>query len=90
VNAGQTEEKGVEALNNQRFNKAALLEYLYEKAERLRVIHKLNPSDGWNQVAMSSLERNRGYGEYSVIREIIEAIESNYCFPSSSKGVEHE
>lgn len=61
---------------SRRFSRSALLRDLQQHEEMLRKANAFDPSNGYSQVEGRGEEANRNYGEWNMLRTIIEQIAS--------------
>ena len=60
----------------ERFSKAALARFVWKRIELLeKAPYKFDPGNGWAQVIGKGEEINRAYGEYYMLRLMLDAFD---------------
>lgn len=57
---------------SERFSKTSVATWVYRNMKRLETEHQFDPNNGYAQVAKSTPERIRSYGEYANLRDVLD------------------
>ena len=61
-------------LKSKRFSKSLVTEYILEQINRLVDEYDFDDNIGWSQVEGLSEEKNRAYGEFRVLHDLLDFI----------------
>lgn len=64
--------------SEKRFSKRKMIEHLERRLQSIQAEHNFDPTNGYVQVRGRGDDKNRAYGEYSMLRDLLSRVRDGW------------